>query len=59
MPKTRKGDRPEVEIVNSDYQPSAVELDADMPVEASFEEAVDALTQPVNIRYVDQPRKGT
>lgn len=45
-----------VEIVQSDYQPSKAELEEDMRVDATFEEAVDALTQPVNIRYIDRPK---
>ena len=44
-----------VEIVQSSYQPSKAELEEDMRVEATFEEAVDALTQPVKIDYVDRP----
>lgn len=46
----------EVEIVSPDYQPSAAELEADVRVEATFDEAVDALTRPVSIRYVDRPK---
>ncbi len=45
-----------VEIVQSDYQPSKAELEADARVEATFEEAVDALTRPVSIRYIDRPK---
>lgn len=48
----------EVEIVKSDYQPSKAELEEDMRVYATFEEAVDALTQPDRIRYVDRPKSG-
>lgn len=46
----------EVEIVRPTYQPSKAELEEDMRVEASFDEAVDALTQPVRIRYIDRPK---
>ena len=46
----------EVEIVHPDYQPSAAELEEDVRVEATFDEAVDALTRPVSIRYVDRPK---
>ena len=49
-------ERREVEIVHPDYQPSATELEEDVRVDATFEEAVDALTKPVNIRYVDRPK---
>ena len=45
----------DVEIVRPDYQPSKAELEEDARVEATFDEAVDALTRPVNIRYVDRP----
>ena len=45
----------EVNIVRPDYQPSAAELNEDARVDASFNEAVDALTKPVRIRYVDRP----
>ena len=54
-PKTRPRT---VEIVRSDYQPSKEELEEDMRVEASFEEAVDALTRPVSTCYIDRPRRG-
>ena len=45
----------EVEIVKPDYQPSAAELAEDARVNATFDEAVDALAKPVSIRYVDRP----
>ena len=54
----KKPERREVEIVRPDYQPSKAELDADMRVEASFDEAVAALCQPVQIKYIDRPRRG-
>ena len=47
----------DVDIVHSDYQPSKAELEADMRVEASFEEAVEALCQPVQIRYISEPNR--
>lgn len=46
-----------VEIVKSDYQPSKAELEADMRVSATFDQAVTALTRPVNIRYIDRPKR--
>ena len=46
----------EVEVVRPSYQPSRAELEEDMRVEATFEEAVKALAQPVKIRYVSRPR---
>jgi hypothetical protein len=54
---TKKPERREVEIVSPDYQPSKAELEADMRVDASFEEAVSALCQPVQIKYIDEPRR--
>ncbi len=56
MTETSKTKPRDVEIVSSDYQPSKKELEEDMRVDATFEEAVDALTQPVNVRYIDRPR---
>ncbi len=47
----------EVGIIRREYQPGKVELEADMRVAASFEEAVDALCQPVSIGHVDKPRQ--
>ncbi len=46
----------EVELVQSDYQPSKAELEADMRVEATFEEAVDALCRPVRIHWIKRPQ---
>ncbi len=45
----------EVRIVHNDYQPSKAQLEADARVEATFEEAVDALASPVRIRNVIRP----
>ena len=47
----------EVEVVHPSYQPSKAELEADMRVDATFEEAVQALVRPVRIRYISRPRK--
>ena len=49
-------DRPEVEIVNPDYQPSKAELEEDARLDATFEEAVKALTRPVRIKHIDSPK---
>ena len=49
-------DRSEVEIVNPDYQPSKYELEEDMRLDATFAEAVDALTKPVRVKYVHRPK---
>jgi len=32
-------------------------MEADALVDATFEETVDALCQPVSIRYIDEPRR--
>lgn len=58
MTATRKPKPREVEIVRSGYQPTKEELVEDMRVDATFEEAVDALTRPVSIRHIDRPRPG-
>ena len=44
-----------VDIVPSSYQPSKAELEADLRVEATFDESVEALTEPVQIRRVIRP----
>ena len=54
MPKPQR--KREVEIVRSEYQPSKAELNEDVRVDATFEEAVDALTKPVSIRYIERPK---
>lgn len=54
MPKPRP--KREVEIVRSEYQPSKAELEEDVRVDSTFEEAVGALTKPVSIRYVERPK---
>lgn len=46
-----------VDLVRSTYQPSRRELDADARVPASFEEVVKALTEPVNVRWIDRPKR--
>ena len=44
-----------VKIVNSSYQPSKAELNEDMRVNASFDEAIDALVKPADIEFVKSP----
>ena len=48
--------RPMVTVVSPDYQPSKAELDKDTRVDATFDEALDALTKPVRLRYVKRPK---
>ena len=47
----------EVELLHPSYQPSTAELDEDLRVDATFEEAVQALAQPVRVSYVKYPRR--
>ena len=49
----------EVRIVPAAYQPSKAELEEDLRVDASFDEAVDALARPMRIRGISRsPRRG-
>ena len=50
MPKKRE--RPVVEIPEQSYQPSKKELEADIGLSGTFEDAVKALVQPVKVRRV-------
>ena len=43
-----------VTSVRSNCQPSKAELEEDVRVDATIAAAVDALTKPVSIRYVDR-----
>ena len=47
--------KPMVETAHSTYQPSKAELEADLRVEATFDEAVEALTKSVTVRRVIRP----
>ena len=53
--KPNRAPRPVVEIVHPSYQPSKAELDEDARVDATFEEAADALVQPAEVRYIRRP----
>ncbi len=46
----------DVEIGRPDDQPSMAEVEEDMRVNGAFEEAVDALVQPVCVCYIDSPK---
>ena len=48
---------PVLELVHPSYQPSKAELEEDLRVDATFEEAMQALAQPVKIRYIKQPKR--
>ena len=50
-------ERPIVEVVHPSYQPSKAELEEDMRVNASFEEAIKALVRPVRLRYIPRPKR--
>lgn len=53
--KPPKPEPVEVELVRSTYQPSKAEREEDLRVDASFEEALDALVMPVKIKRVQRP----
>lgn len=46
-----------VEIVHPSYQPSKAELEEDMRVKATFDEAVKALAKPVRISLIPRPKR--
>ena len=46
-----------VDVVAPTYQPSKAELEEDMRVRATFEEAVEVLTRPVKVRYIPRPKR--
>ena len=46
-----------VEIVRYDYQPSKAELVEDMSIDASFEDLMRAVMEPVTIKYIPRPKK--
>ena len=59
MNAPKKPRRSTVEVVDSRYQPSKAELEEDFTLpELTPEEAVRALTQPLDIRYVSRPSQG-
>ena len=45
-----------VEVVDSSYQPSKAELEADVSIDKTPDEVAKALTQTVNVRRVKNPR---
>ena len=42
----------EVELLHPSYQPNKAELEEDLRVDATFEEAVRALARPAKVNYV-------
>ena len=55
--RTNRAPRPVVEIVHPSCQPSKAGLEEDVRVDATFEEAVAALVQPVKVRCIRRPRR--
>ena len=53
--RLRKPEPVEVEMVPSTYQPTKAELEEDLRVNVSFEDALDALVMPVKIKRVSRP----
>ena len=51
----RRPEPVEVEVVSSTHQPTKAELEEDLRVNVSFEEALDALVMPVKIKRVPRP----
>ena len=45
-----------VELVRTSYQPTKREKEEKLVTDASFEEIVDAVLAPVDIRWIDKPR---
>lgn len=56
MTATTKPKARTVEIVQSAYQPTKAELEEDLRVDATFEEAVAALAEPVRIKNIQRPK---
>ena len=54
--REQQADPPVVELVHPSYQPSKAELKEDLRVDATFEEAVQALVRPVKVHYVKRSR---
>ncbi len=51
MKPTAKNKRPVVTLKHYTYQPSKAELEADVRVKATFEEAVSAMAKTVEVRH--------
>ena len=51
----KKPEHPTVEVVEPTYQPSKAELEADLRVNATFKQAVKALSKTVNIKHGKKP----
>ena len=51
-----KPKHPTVEVLEPSYQPSKSELEADLRVNATFPQAVKALSKTLNIKHVKKPQ---
>ena len=49
-------DRPTVDLVRSDYQPSKAELEQDMRIDVTPDALAKAIVSPINIRYSRRPK---
>ena len=47
----------EVELLHPSYQPSKAELEEDLRIDATPEELIRAVVQPVKVRYVRRPKR--
>ena len=56
MKKKQKPNRPTVDIVHPSHQPSVAELREDQRIDATFDQAVDALTRQMTVNYVKSPK---
>ncbi len=52
MKKKQTTKRPVVQVPEPSYQPSVAELREDQRIDATFNQTVDALTKPVEVKYV-------
>ena len=55
--QTRRPTPRKVEVPHPSYQPSKAELEEDMRVDATFEEAVAALARPAVVNYIPRPKR--
>ena len=56
MIKKQSLERKTVELVRTSYQPTKAEKEERFATDARFEEIVDAVLSPVDIRWIDRPR---
>ena len=55
--REKPAEPPVLEVMHPGYQPSKAELEEDLRVDATFDEAVQALVRPVKVRYVKYPNR--